>query len=121
MSPGNEALEMYSQGRRLLHAKLIERAQLPRALDKLVKTPHPMGRLMVDIDGHQAIMLSEAFLKWRGKSTVYSLSGRSFIQAQPVQAQVPDKFHELSVVYRLAHIGVCSALIAFDHVLLIIG
>lgn len=55
----DKALEMYSDGRDLLSAKLIERAQLFRALDKLVKTPRSIGPMIVDIDWHQAIMLSD--------------------------------------------------------------
>jgi len=54
---------MYSEGRDLLSAKLIERAELFRALDKLVKTPQHIGRLIVDIDWHQAIMLSDILLE----------------------------------------------------------
>ena len=46
----DKALEMYSDGRDLLSAKLIERAQLFRALDKLVKTPRSIGPMIVDID-----------------------------------------------------------------------
>lgn len=61
MSRREQALEMYSAGRDLLSAKLIERAQLFRALDILVKTPQHIGPLIVDIDWHQAIMLSEAW------------------------------------------------------------
>lgn len=55
----DKALEMYSEGRDLLSAKLIEQAQLFRALDKLVKTPRSIGPLIIDIDWHQAIMLSD--------------------------------------------------------------
>ncbi len=55
----DKALEMYSEGRDLLSAKLIERAQLFRALDKLVKTPQPIGPSIMEIDWHQAIMLSD--------------------------------------------------------------
>ena len=55
----DKALGMYSEGRDLLSAKLIERAQLFRALDRLVKRPQRIGPLIVDIDWHQAIMLSD--------------------------------------------------------------
>ena len=55
----DKALEMYSNGRDLLSAKLIERAQLFRALDKLVKSPQLIGPMIIDIDWDQAIMLSD--------------------------------------------------------------
>ena len=55
----DKALEMYSDGRDLLSAKLIERAQLFRALDKLVKTPQSIGPMITNIDWYQAIRLSD--------------------------------------------------------------
>lgn len=59
----DKALELYSEGRDLLSAKLIERAQLFRALDKLVKYPQPIGPLIIEIDWHQAIMLSDVLIE----------------------------------------------------------
>jgi hypothetical protein len=59
----DKALEMYSEGRDLLSAKLIERAQLFRALDKLVKYPQPIGPLIIEIDWHQAILLSDVLIE----------------------------------------------------------
>jgi len=58
MSQRDEALEIYSLGRDLLSAKLIERDQWEGIRWKLAKTPRLINRGLVDMDWHQAIRLT---------------------------------------------------------------
>jgi hypothetical protein len=71
MSQRDEALEIYSEDRDLLSAKIVEHAQCAGTRWRLAKTPQRIDRGPVDIDWHEAIRLT--LILSEIESEIYSL------------------------------------------------